>query len=129
MRLFNTEARPGRLVRLPTPWRAPTLDAMLEASGASRNEVSRVAIDHARISIALALLFRSRPHGDARGAGRHGAPCTRVQETEQFVVVDRTLDFGTHTELGTAIYTVDAGRISDVRFLRTKARDDPTAAQ
>lgn len=62
--------------------------------------------------------------------GPVGVTVHTLQETEQFVVVDRTLDFGTHTERGTAIYTVEAGQISDVRFLRTQraATRTPTAA-
>ena len=97
---------------------------------ASGNEVARVAIDHARASIALALLFTIQT-APTLAKGPVGVTVHALQETEQFVVVDRTLDFGTHTELGTAIYTVDAGRISDVRFLRTQraAMRTPTAAQ
>ena len=125
---------------------------------ASRNEVARVAIDHARASIALALLFtiQTAPtlasdlpppaiveqrfaaleaadlegflatHHDDVGLfvypgeplgqgvahlrwiyeatlakGPVGVTVHALHETEQFVVVDRALDFGTYMARGT----------------------------
>ena len=47
-----------------------------------------------------------------------GVEITGRVVTGPFVVVERTLDFGTHREPGVAIYRIEDSLVREIRFLR-----------